>query len=185
MDRQCDSGLQVSQKQNDSDFEGSFTMKSRHVELCIAADGNTLRHCLFYFFFYSFSCVSNCNPGIPSMFFMRCLGSPQLRYSHEASGPIRGFLPLQDVSCSDVSRGGHHAILFCVPATFSSYSPSSIDREVTVACDCDFQFEEDCKRAVFPSGPTTLFANQVVGDPKSSNAEYDYAYWTFEMSGNE
>ncbi len=54
-----------------------------------------------------------------------------------------------------------------------------------MACDCDFQFEEDCKRVEFPSGPTTLFANQIVGDPKSPNAEYNYAYWTFEMSGNE
>jgi hypothetical protein len=37
----CDSGFQES-KHNESGFEGLVTMKSRHVELCIAADGNFL-----------------------------------------------------------------------------------------------------------------------------------------------
>jgi hypothetical protein len=46
--------LQVSQKQNDSDFEGSLTVKSRHVELCIAADGNTLHYCYSTFSFIYF-----------------------------------------------------------------------------------------------------------------------------------
>ena len=65
--------LQVSQKQNDSDFEGSLTVKSRHVELCIAADGNTLHYCYSTFLLFLCSCLLNSEPGISSMFLIRCV----------------------------------------------------------------------------------------------------------------
>jgi hypothetical protein len=80
------------------------------------------------------------------------LGSPQLRYSHDASGPIRGYLPLKDASCSDVSQHGKHAAFFCVPSNIFKSFCCSVDQETTAQSDSGFQFKDDCNLVTFPFG---------------------------------
>ncbi len=119
--------------------------------------------------------------GIDSLY----IGSPQLRYSHEACGHIRGVLPLNDACCSDVSRDGQHSMFFCVPSQIFQCLPSStVNQLATAAGDPGFVFKDDCKRITFPCGPTTLIANEIVGALKDQSVNCEAAYWTFEMSGN-
>ena len=127
-------------KQNASVFEGLPTMKSRHVELSIAADGNFIHTDNILFSISDYSCNS------------LHLGSPRLRYSHEASGPIRGYLPLKDAICSDVSQHGQHAAVFCVPSVIFKVSSCSVDQETTAKGDSGFQFKDDCNHVTFPFG---------------------------------
>jgi hypothetical protein len=60
----------------------------------------------------------------------------------------------------------------------------TVDQEATAAGDSGFKFEDNGQHVVFPDGPTTLLANQIVGDTKASRADCEAAYWTFEMSNN-
>ncbi len=188
-----DSGLQES-KQNASVFEGLPTMKSRHIELSIAADGNFIH--TDSILFSSSVCYRD----------TLHLGSPRLRYSHNASGPVRGYLPLKDAICSDVSQHGQHAAVFCVPSDIQIFKASScsVDQETTAKGDSGFQFKDGCRHVTFPygmfsvcfvsklphtlskfsSGPTTLLANHIVGDPIASDLHCGAAYWTFEMREN-
>lgn len=115
-------------------------MKSRHVELSIAADGNFIHTDNILFSSSDYSCNS------------LHLGSPRLRYSHEASGPIRGYLPLKDAICSDVSQHGQHAAVFCVPSVIFKVSSCSVDQETTAKGDSGFQFKDDCNHVTFPFG---------------------------------
>ncbi len=108
-----------------------------------------------------------------------------MRYSHNASGQIRGILPLKDACCSNVFRDGRCSVFFSVPSAMSQpLHCSNVNREATALGDPEFQFKDDCKLVIFPSGPTTLLANQVVGDSKASGVDCEAAYWTFEMSKN-
>ena len=108
-----------------------------------------------------------------------------MRYAHEASGRVRGFLPLNDACCSDVSYDGHHVALLCVPSKMlPPLACCTVDQEATAAGDAGFKFKDNGQHVVFPNGPTTLLANQIVGDTKASRADCEAAYWTFEMSNN-
>ena len=60
----------------------------------------------------------------------------------------------------------------------------SVDQQLTVLGDPGFRLQDDCKKVTFPNGPTTLLANQIVGDPSASDSHCEGSYWTFEMSGN-
>ena len=113
------------------------------------------------------------------------LGSPQLRYSHEASGRIRGFLPLKDACCCSVSSEDRHVSFFSVASSARApFLLCSVDQQLTVLGDPGFRLQDDCKKVTFPNGPTTLLANQIVGDPSASDSHCEGSYWTFEMSGN-
>jgi hypothetical protein len=46
----------------------------------------------------------------------------------------------------------------------------TVDQEATAAGDSGFKFEDNGQHVVFPDGPTTLLANQIVGDTKASRA---------------
>ena len=55
----------------------------------------------------------------------------------------------------------------------------AVDRPLTSKCDSGFSFQNMDRVVRFPSGPTTLFANKVVG-----SGHEPAAFWTFKMSGN-
>ena len=166
----------------ESVFEGSPIMKLRHVQLFIASDGN-FADLLICYDFYSTIVFDPCVLDLFKSFFS---GTPQLRYSHEASGGrFRGFLSLKDACCFNMSSEGRHFSFFSVASNVPPpFSICSVDQELTALADPGFKFHDDCQRVTFPMGPTTLLANQIVGDPAASDSHCAGAYWTFEMSGN-